>query len=284
MERRTLRLDKGVEADRGVTRVLVVTEGGERERPGAVRTGRGGEGVDGVRRARVGGVEAVVADAVVVRRVGAQVVQRRVHVVLVDVGAPADPGRCEQVTHLRRYPVAQVEGTSADPQERLAHRQRHLPRHTHLGPGIGAVGQVPAERRHQRTVHGGRGGRRHQRGRRRGRDTPRAREGGTGGGDRATAQQTATGEGAAEVLVLLGHAQGVGEPVERPIAACPWTGHVPPIAWLVSYAPDVPSGRVKCRAPARTSSARAAGAAYASRNSPVEPSSPLTAPPVTTPA
>lgn len=214
MERRTLRLDKGVEADRGVTRVLV-TEGGEGERPGAVRAGSGGEGVDRVRGARVGGVEAVVADAVVVRRVGAQVVQCRVHVVLVDVGALADPGGSEQVAYLRRDAVAQVEGASADPEERCADGQRHLPRHPHLGLRIGAVGEMPAERRDQRTVHGGRGGSRHRRGRRRRRDTAAAREGDTGGGDRATAQQTATGEGAAEVLVLLGHAQGVGEPVGK---------------------------------------------------------------------
>lgn len=215
MERRILRLDKGVEADRGVTRVLV-TEGGERERPGAVRPGRGGEGVDGVCGTRVGRVEAVVADAVVVRGVGAQVVQRGVHVVLVDVRALADPGRCEQVAHLRPYAVAQVEGAAADPEEGFPDRERHLPRHPHLRPRIGTVGDVPPERRDQRTVHGGRGRARHQRGRRRRRGTGgAAREGDPGRGDRATAQQTAPGEGAAEVFVLLGHAQGVGEPVGK---------------------------------------------------------------------
>lgn len=215
VERRILRLDKGVEADRGVTRVLV-TEGGERERPGAVRAGRGPEGVDGVRGARVGRVEALVTDAVVVRGVGAQVVQRRVHVVLVDVRALADPCRREQVAHLRRYAVAQVERASADAEEGFLHGERHLPRHPHLRPRIGAVGDVSAERRDQRTVHVRGGGTRHQRGRRgRSRTGGAAREGDPGRGDRATAQQTAAGEGAAEVLVLLGHAQGVGEPVGK---------------------------------------------------------------------
>jgi hypothetical protein len=93
VEGRVLAEEQAVVGERVVADALV-TEG--REGEGPLVRGGGGEGAEGAQQVGFGRVEALVADAVVVRPARAQVGQLGVDVVLGVVAARADTGRCEE--------------------------------------------------------------------------------------------------------------------------------------------------------------------------------------------
>ncbi|MDQ1019326.1 hypothetical protein QFZ43_005875 [Streptomyces afghaniensis] len=210
MEGRVLAEEEAVVGERVVADALVA-EGREGER--RLVRGGGGEGAEGAQQVGFGRVEALVADAVVVRPARPQVGQPGVDVVLGVVAARADPGRCEEGADLGVDLPGEVRGVGADADERLPDGDRDLPGDGHLGARVGAVGEVAAEGGHMGAVDG-LGAR------------PSARHGGLGGGarhERATgdgaerdgtaSDQRAPGESGAQVLVLLGHAHALGEPL-----------------------------------------------------------------------
>lgn len=205
----------------GVIADALVAEGGEDE-----RLGRGGGRTERADRRHPGGVrrvEAVVADAVVVRRPRLESVQADVQVVLVDGGQfPRQRGGVQRA-HLGLDPPAQLPRLQPDAQERPLHGERHLPGDPHLRLRGGAEGQVAPERGHERAVDRRRGGRRHQRGRRRRarppREQPAAGRGETArepAGQRAAAGDLGAGVPGAQIVVLLGHAHATREPVGYP--------------------------------------------------------------------
>ncbi len=181
----------------------LVAEGREHE---AFRTrGCRAEGGDGRAAGGRGGLPAVVADAVVVRRAGCEAVHGRVHVVLLQRGPHAlHPGRVQRAD-LGRDPAPEVVGAQADPRVRPLHRRRHLPGDPHPRPWVGAEGEMPAERGQRRAGRPRAGRTRHRAGR------------GAAAGQQAARHRTrrhqraAAHHAAAQVLVLLGHAQPLGE-------------------------------------------------------------------------
>ncbi len=216
VEGRVLGEDHVVVAGR-VRADALVTEGGEGERlvhlaPHVLARGRGAEGAQGRHGLLRGGVEALVADAVVVRGVGLQVLQRDVQVVLVDRRAGRGERRRVQRAYLGGDLVAEVPRVLAEAQERLLHRRRDLPGDPELGVRLGTEGEVTTDRGDQRTVDAvGRGSRHQQRRGGRTAGAERTAHGEGPDGDGAGAQHPAAGEAAAQVLVLLGHAHTVGE-------------------------------------------------------------------------
>ncbi|GGX86528.1 hypothetical protein GCM10010510_34620 [Streptomyces anandii JCM 4720] len=215
VEGRVLAEDQGV-VGQAVVADALVAEGGEGER--LLVGGCGGEGAEGAEQMALGRVEALVADAVVVRPPGAQVGEPGVQVVLGAVAARADAGRGVQGADLGGDPPGEVPGVGADADERLADRYRDLPGDGHLGARVVAVGEVAAEGGDEGAVDvtgGGGGG---------GNRGPRAGHGGPGGRarheratrdgaqrDRAASDHRAPREPRPQVLVLLGHAHAPGE-------------------------------------------------------------------------
>ncbi len=134
----------------------LVAEGREHERPGVRR--RRTERADRRAVGRRGRVEALVADAVVVRRAGVEAVQGRVDVVLLDGGAYAREPRGVQVADLGGDPAAEVVGLRPHAYVRLPDRERDLPGDPHRRLRVGAEGEMAAEGDDRRAGHLGGGG------------------------------------------------------------------------------------------------------------------------------
>lgn len=212
MEGRVLAEQQAVVGEAVVADALVA-EGREGER--RLVCWGGGEGAEGAQQMRCGRVEALVADAVVVRPARAQTGQLGVHVVLGVVAARADTGGGEEGADLHVDLAGEVRGVGADPDERLLDGDRDLPGDGHLRARVGAVGEVAAEGGDEGAVDGlgrgsGAGGRYGRLG-----GGPR-NEGATRDGaecDGAASDHRAPGESGAQVLVLLGHAHALGKPL-----------------------------------------------------------------------
>lgn len=214
MERGVLAQDQLVVGERVIADALV-TEGREDE-PLRLRRSRA-ERADRRDALRGRRVETVVAHSVVVRRPGRQAVQGRVQIELLDRRELLRQARGVQRAHLRLDLPAEVPGPQADPYERLAHRERHLPGDPHLRLRVGAEGEMAGERRDEGAVdphgrradgRGGRGGGGRRRVRRGGRA---AQQGQAAQARRGPGQRAPPAEAGPQVLVLLRHAQTAGQ-------------------------------------------------------------------------